>query len=49
MKKFILILFFSTLFMSGCSSMHDGAGWEHKGDAKTHSDSTPYLFEHKHD
>jgi len=48
MKRFIFILIFGALLMSGCSSLHDGKGWEHEGDPETHADSTPYLFEHKH-
>jgi len=42
------MLFISIASLNACSSLHDHAGWEHEGDAETHEDSTPYLFEHKH-
>jgi len=48
MKRVILILFFGSFMIVGCSNMHDGQGWEHEGDSNTHENSTPYLFEHKH-
>jgi len=48
MKQTILILFFSSFIITGCSSMHDGKGWEHEGAPSTQEDSTPFQFEHKH-
>jgi outer membrane murein-binding lipoprotein Lpp len=38
----------SVLWISGCSSMHDGQGWDHSGDPETHQDDQPYTLEHKH-
>ena len=38
----------SVLWLSGCSSMHDGQGWEHAGEPETHQDDQPYTLEHKH-
>jgi len=48
MNRWMGMLMVAALLMSGCSSLHDGEGWEHEGDPETHSDSKPYLFEHKH-
>jgi len=47
-KNVLLIITFMALWLTGCAFMHDGQGWDHEGDATTHEDSTPYLFDHKH-
>jgi len=50
--KYRLILFVvSTLLtatFSGCTSLHDGKGWEHEGSPESHQNLTPYIFEHRH-
>ncbi|MDX8398534.1 MAG: hypothetical protein R8K49_09490 [Mariprofundaceae bacterium] len=49
MQKYLLLVLLSmALNLQACSSMHDGKGWNHMGDKKTHQDSQPYVFEHKH-
>ncbi|GAV20615.1 hypothetical protein MMIC_P1587 [Mariprofundus micogutta] len=35
-------------WIGGCSSMHDGKGWEHKGDPITHENNQSDVFEHRH-
>ena len=44
---FGLLVFLATA-LNGCASLHDGKGWEHERGSKTHQDSSPYLFEHRH-
>jgi len=44
----VIFTFWALLGLNGCSSLHNGQGWEHKGNAETHEDSSPYLLEHKH-
>ncbi len=46
MRAFGVWFFF--VLLSGCSALHDGAGWEHTGDPVTHQDESPYVFEHRH-
>jgi len=48
MKKIMVVIFFVIMAgLSGCS-MHDDKGWEHTGEGKADSPSTPYVLEHKH-
>jgi hypothetical protein len=47
--KWILVaIALSSLWISGCSTMHNGKGWEHTGDPETHQDDQPYILEHQH-
>lgn len=46
-KNIIVICFIIVSGFAGCS-MHDGKGWEHKGEGNTDAVTSPYLFEHKH-
>jgi hypothetical protein len=47
--KWILVaMALSSLWIGGCSIMHDGKGWEHTGNPETHQDNQPYILEHQH-
>ncbi len=47
-KLTIVVMIIAAIWIVGCSSMHDGKGWEHTGDSETHQDDQPYIIEHKH-
>ena len=51
MKQMILTVFamaLAAIWISGCSSLHDGQGREHTGDSETSQEDQPYILEHKH-
>jgi len=47
-KVMIITIVVISAWLGGCSSLHDGQGWEHTGDPVTHEDTQPYILEHDH-
>lgn len=47
MKK-LMAMMMAAIWISGCSSLHDGKGWEHTGDSSTHENDQPNILEHRH-